>query len=48
MNTVLPIGIKHGCFTIIGGSEEYYEKFSKIKIERLQQDKQKFINGGNS
>ncbi|MDN3436514.1 hypothetical protein QMA04_00345 [Planococcus sp. APC 3900] len=45
MDVVLPIGTKHGCFTIIGGSEEYYEKFSKIRIERLELDKQKFING---
>lgn len=45
MDVVLPMGTKHGCFTIVGGSEEYYEKVSKIKIERMEQDKQKFIRG---
>lgn len=41
----MPIGIKHGCFTILGGIEEYYEKVIKKQIERLEQDKQKFIKG---
>ncbi|MEN2765848.1 hypothetical protein [Ornithinibacillus xuwenensis] len=45
MDLVMPIGRKHGCLTIIGGVEEYYEKFTKKKIEQLEQEKQKFING---
>ncbi|SEI12989.1 hypothetical protein SAMN05192559_11624 [Halobacillus karajensis] len=48
MDKELPIGIKHGCFTIIGGFEEYQEKVIKKRIERLEQDKQKFINGGKN
>ncbi|SHN33721.1 hypothetical protein [Gracilibacillus kekensis] len=45
MDMELPIGKKHGCFTIIGRGEEYYEKVTKKKIEHIEQEKQKFING---
>ncbi|PFF16852.1 hypothetical protein CN324_27060, partial [Bacillus anthracis] len=45
MDSVLPIGTKHGCFTIIGGFEVYQEEVAKKKIEDLEQEKQKFING---
>ncbi|MCC2475776.1 hypothetical protein [Bacillus paranthracis] len=45
MDSVLPIGTKHGCFTIIGGFEVYQEEVAKEKIAELEQKKQKFING---
>ncbi|MEW4105908.1 hypothetical protein [Bacillus thuringiensis] len=45
MDSVLPIGKKHGCFTIIGGFEVYQEEVAKKKIADLEQKKQKFING---
>ncbi|AIK35622.1 hypothetical protein BG07_5653 (plasmid) [Bacillus pseudomycoides] len=45
MDSVLPIGKKHGCFTIIGGFEVYQEEFAKKKIADLEQKKQRFING---
>ncbi|MBM7656228.1 hypothetical protein [Neobacillus cucumis] len=44
-NVSFPIGTKNGCLTIIGGFEEYQEKVTKKRIEELEQDKQKFING---
>ncbi|BCC15154.1 hypothetical protein [Bacillus cereus] len=45
MDSVLPIGTKHGCFTIIGGFEVYQEKIAKKEIAKLEQKKKKFING---
>ncbi|OTY05521.1 hypothetical protein [Bacillus thuringiensis] len=45
MDSVLPIGTKHVCFTIIGGFEVYQEEVAKKKIADLEQEKQKFING---
>lgn len=45
MDSVLPIGKKHGCFTIIGGFEVYQEEVAKKEIARIEQKKQKFING---
>ncbi|MFJ7765768.1 hypothetical protein [Bacillus toyonensis] len=45
MDGVLPIGKKHGCFTIIGGFEVYQQEIAKKKIADLEQKKQKFING---
>ncbi|MGX5643265.1 hypothetical protein [Bacillus toyonensis] len=45
MDSVLPIGTKHGCFTIIGGFEVYQEEVAKEKIAKLEQEKQRFING---
>ncbi|MBY7131146.1 hypothetical protein ILS68_26600 [Bacillus sp. 8YEL33] len=45
MDSVLPIGEKNGCFTIIGGFEVYQEEVAKKKITELEQKKQKFING---
>ncbi|MED1436873.1 hypothetical protein [Bacillus mycoides] len=45
MDSVLPIGQKHGCFTIIGGFEVYQEEVAKEKIADLEQKKQRFING---
>ncbi|OFD74572.1 hypothetical protein [Bacillus mycoides] len=45
MDSVLPIGKKHGCFTIIGGFEVYQEEVAKKKIADLEQKKQRFING---
>ncbi|ENJ6138916.1 hypothetical protein AB1Z82_005184 [Bacillus cereus] len=45
MDSVLPIGTKHGCFTIIGGFEVYQEEVVKKKIADLEQKKKKFING---
>ncbi|MBJ7933402.1 MULTISPECIES: hypothetical protein [Bacillus cereus group] len=45
MDSVLPIGTKHGCYTIIGGFEVYQEKVAKQKIADLEQKKQRFING---
>ncbi|KAA6452747.1 hypothetical protein [Bacillus swezeyi] len=48
MDSVLPIGMKHGCFTIIGGFEAYQEEVAKVKIVDLEQEKQKFINGERS
>ncbi|MGH0686015.1 hypothetical protein [Bacillus mycoides] len=45
MDSVLPIGTKHGCFTIIGGFEVYQEEVVKKKIADLEQKKQRFING---
>ncbi|RRN68829.1 hypothetical protein EI200_18210 [Peribacillus simplex] len=44
-NVSLPIGTKHGCFTIIGGFEAYQEEVAKERIADLEQKKQKFING---
>lgn len=48
MDSVLPIGKKHGCFTIIAGFEAYQEEVAKERIIRLEQEKQKFINGERS
>ncbi|MDZ5610754.1 hypothetical protein U2I54_28155 [Bacillus pseudomycoides] len=48
MDNVLPIGKKHGCFTIIGGFEAYQQEVAKEKIEDLEQEKKKFINGERS
>lgn len=45
MDSVLPIGTKQGCFTIIGGFEVYQEEVAKKKIADLEQKKQRFING---
>ncbi|PEA83804.1 hypothetical protein [Bacillus pseudomycoides] len=45
MDSLLPIGMKHGCFTIIGGFEVYQEEVAKKKIADLEQKKQRFING---
>ncbi|HHT7239575.1 hypothetical protein ABWK42_02150 [Bacillus sp. JJ927] len=36
MDSVLPIGKKHGCFTIIGGFEVYQEEVAKKKIADLE------------
>lgn len=48
MDSVLPIGKKHGCYTIIGGFEAYQEEVAKEQIANLEQKKQKFINGERS
>lgn len=45
MDSVLPIGTKRGCLTIIGGFEVYLEEVAKKKIADLEQKKQRFING---
>ncbi|TYO53764.1 hypothetical protein FXF70_00960 [Bacillus sp. Y3] len=45
MDRLLSIGTKHGCFTIIAGFEAYQEEVAKDRIVKLEQDKQKFING---
>ncbi|PDY25850.1 hypothetical protein COM83_02820 [Bacillus cereus] len=45
MDSLLPIGEKNGCFTIIGGLEVYQEEVAKKKIAELEQNKQRFING---
>ncbi|MFB7351003.1 hypothetical protein ACWGKR_24260 [Bacillus thuringiensis] len=45
MDSVLPIGTKRGCLTIIGGFEAYLEEVAKKKIADLEQKKQRFING---
>lgn len=48
MDIVLPIGMRHGCFTITGGFEAYQEEVAKERIVDLEQEKQKFINGEKS
>ncbi|MDA1581930.1 hypothetical protein [Bacillus cereus group sp. TH228LC] len=45
MDSVLSIGHKHGCITIIGSFEVFQEEVVKKKIADLEQKKQKFING---
>ncbi|SDZ41222.1 hypothetical protein [Bacillus sp. 166amftsu] len=45
MDSVLPIGTKHGCYTIIGGFEVFQEEVAKKKTADLEQKKQRFING---
>lgn len=37
MDSVLPIGTKRGCLTIIGGFEVYLEEVAKKKIADLKQ-----------
>ena len=37
MDSVLPIGTKRGCLTIIGGFEVYLEEVAKKKIADLEQ-----------
>ncbi|SIQ87787.1 hypothetical protein SAMN05421578_104450 [Paenibacillus macquariensis] len=44
----MPIGKKHGCFTIISGFEAYQEEVAKELIADLEQNKQMFINGERS
>ncbi len=46
--TILPIGTKNGCFTVIAGFEAYQEERAKDKIAKLEEEKQKFINGEKS
>jgi len=48
MDSTLPVGKKHGCFTIVGGFEVYQEEVAKEEIERLEQDKQEFLDGERS
>ncbi len=45
---VLPIGFKNGCFTIVGGFDVYQQEVAIIKIAKLEEEKQKFINGESS
>lgn len=47
-NVSLPIGTKQGCFTIIDGFEAYQKEVAAEQILRLEQNKQKFINGEKS
>ena len=44
----LPIGTQNGCFTVIAGFEAYQEERAKVKIAKLEEEKQKFINGETS
>ncbi|MBY0595913.1 hypothetical protein [Bacillus bingmayongensis] len=44
-NISLPIGTKHGCFTIIDGFEAYQKEKVAEKILRCEQEKKKFIKG---
>lgn len=44
---MLGIGEKIGCITIISGIEAYQEEVMAERIKRLEQDKQRFINGEN-
>jgi hypothetical protein len=47
-NESLPIGTKHGCFTIVEGFEAYLKEMAAEKISRLEQSKHKFIKGEKS
>ncbi|PEM56122.1 hypothetical protein [Bacillus wiedmannii] len=48
MDSVLPIGEKNGCFTIIGGFEVYQKEVMAERILRCEQEKEKFIKGEKS
>ncbi|MBR3904301.1 MAG: hypothetical protein IKJ51_01130 [Clostridia bacterium] len=41
----LPIGTKHGCYTIVAGFDAYHEENGKREIAELENEKQKFIAG---
>lgn len=42
---VLPIGYKHGCYTVIAGFDAYQEECIKDRIAKIEAKKRKFING---
>ncbi|MGM7432609.1 hypothetical protein ABRZ22_25930 [Bacillus pacificus] len=48
MESVLPIGEKNGCFTIIDGFEAYQIEVMAERILRCEQEKQQFIKGEKS
>ena len=43
--SVLPVGTKYGCITIIGGFEEYNKEIADPKIEQFERDKADFLKG---
>lgn len=45
MSSVSVIGTKQGCFTIIDGFEAYQEEVLNDQIAKLEEDKQRFMNG---
>ena len=45
---VLPLGFRYGCFTVVGGFDVYQQEVAVDKIAKLEEEKQKFINGESS
>lgn len=46
--SVLPIGTKYGCLSIIGGFEEYNREVAEPKIRKFEKEKEDFLNGKRS